>query len=120
AETDALSISVWMILVPAPGGLDDGMQIGVAGLPAELGPGASSIRDQLGRVARAASAQGHGNFVARHSAAFVDYFTNAVPPASAQIQFQARSRLQAVQGQDVGRSQVVHVDVVADAGAVGR
>ena len=61
-----------------------------------------------------------GDCLARHLFEQCDHFADAVAAADADVVRQAGSRPDLLQREDVRGGQVIDVDVVADAGAVGR
>src|SRR5262249_7743463 len=113
-------VSLWMRPMPVPRRFDNAAQIRVSGLPAQLALGLLGGRYQRRRVARAARGFLRVDLLAGHVFDRADYFADAVPAANAKVVASGRARLQSFQRQEVGVGQVVHVDVVADAGAVGR
>src|SRR3954466_3079271 len=107
-----------MRFMPFPGGGDDALQLGIAGFPAELLPGARGVGDELRRIAGAARADGFWNRMAGNLAAGVDDLPHAVAAAGAQVEVNPLSGSQCFERHEVGLGQIVNVDIVADATAV--
>ena len=116
----AIVVAVRVRLVPVPGRVDDWLKFEIARLPSELLARTRRVGHQLGRIAWPARARLDGDRLAAGLAAGLDHFANAVAPPDAQVELQPMSRLQSFQGQQMGAGQIVDVDVVANAGAVGR
>src|SRR5512140_2286376 len=108
--------------LPLPCRRDDGAQVLKARLPAELPRDPLRAGDQHGGVAGAARAEADGDLTPADVAGDVDDLLDAVPAAAAaQVVRAAGVTLdQRLQRDQVRAGEVAHVDVVADAGSVGR
>ena len=109
-------------LVPDPGGVDDFVDLGVFGLPAEFGDGFFAAGDEEGGVAGAAREHFHGDGVASDAADGIDNFANSEAGAVAEVVDEALFGgfvgFEGLEGEQMGVCQVGDVDVIADAGAV--
>ena len=103
--------------MPGPGGGDDVFELGVFRLPAQFADRLVRGGHQPGRVAGAARLLDGRNRLAGHLLAHLDDLAHGVAVAVAQVVEALPARRQA---EDVRLGQVEDVDVIADAGAVGR
>ena len=103
--------------MPFPGGGDDVFQFRIFRLPAQLLDGLVRCGHQPGRVAGAARFFHRRNFFAAHLFAHLDDLADGVAVAVAQV---VKALLARREGEDVRLREVNGVDVIADAGAVGR
>src|SRR5687768_8712755 len=108
-----------MRLVPAPRACDDWLDADVFGRPVERLASERSVGYQFRRIAGAARGDLVRNGVARLAAAGVDHFHDARAGAGAEVELQALAGLQSFERRQMRGREVVDVDVVADAGAVG-
>src|SRR5262249_23987922 len=106
--------------VPGPGGADDGLDVGVAGRPAEVAPEAIGGGHEDGRVAGSPGLHRGGDGMPRDAAGGIDDLEDAEAGPGADVVGEGTAGLDVLQGQDVGVGEVVDVDKIADAGAVGR
>ena len=103
-----------------PGVADDAGQVGVLRRPAQVRADAVARGDQLRRVAGPALADHDRHRVAGDLADGVHDLLHREAGAVAQVVDPVLARRRGRQGQQVGVGEVGDVDVVADAGAVGR
>ena len=109
------------LLVPGPGGADDGRKIGMRGCEIQHRACRADVRDQIGWIARPARFDHMRHSVAGLIGDRVEDFTNRIARAGAEIEGAAGMALQQkFQRGDMRRSEIGDVDVVADRGAVGR
>src|ERR1019366_6511369 len=113
----SIRIAVGMALVPGPGGGDYVFELWVFGLPSKFIHGPVRRGYQPGRVPGPARLFDGRNRLARHLLARPDDLADRVTVAVAQVVEAVPARRQA---EDVRLGQVEDVDVIADAGAVGR
>ena len=105
---------------PVPGGLDVGVGVFVLGFPAEDGFGFGGVADEFGGVAGAAGAVADGDGFAGDFFGGGDDFFDGEAAAGAEVDGGAFAAVAEVgECEGVGGGEVVDVDVVADAGAVG-
>src|SRR5579871_6576168 len=102
--------------MPAPSRLDNRFDVHVLRLPLERGLGQRGIGHQFWRIARAARADGQRNRMACNAAASVDDLSYTVAMPGPQVEFEALPTLKQFQCFDMGRGEIVDVDIVADAG----
>ncbi len=107
------------VLVPGPGAGQDVVEVGVFGLPAEIGFGLFGAGDQAGGVAVAARFDFDGDGVAGDAARGFDDLLDGEAVAVAEVVDHAVAVGEGVEREDVSVGEVGDVDVVADAGAVG-
>ena len=106
---------------PLPGGFDHLAQFGKGRLPAQFLPAPVRVGHQPGRIAGAAAARRRtGKRPPGHLPHGFDHLPVGVARAVAQIVGPGLDPVHRLQGQEVGAGDVGHVDVVADARAVGR
>src|SRR5581483_5732533 len=106
-----------MLLVPVPGGGDDVFELGILGFPAEFADGFFGGGDKFGRVAGTAGFFNGGDFFAGDFFAGLDNLTHGIAIAVAEV---VKSLFAGREGQDMGLGQINDVDIIPDAGAVGR
>src|SRR5579862_1193490 len=107
-------------LLPGVRGPHDSVEVIEARLPTELGTDALRLRHQRRRVARAARLLTHGELAARHPLDARQYLAHAVAVSVADIERgRGTAFTQPVEGVQVRRRQVLHVNVIAYSGAVG-
>src|SRR5262249_27031610 len=117
---DSLAEPLRMRPVPIPRSPDDILQVQKSGLPAKLLHRLARGGHQLGRIAGAARAFADWNRKASNSLHRPDHIADAVPAAGPQVEYPKPPGFGSLQGQGVGHGQILDVDVVPDAGAVGR
>src|SRR5690606_22137780 len=106
--------------MPPPRGLDDGIQIGVARLPAEFPLDTLRGGDETGGVARSPRGERHPDLPSGDAEAGVDDFVYGEAAAVAEIEgLVPLAPSERVEGQKMRLREVGHVDVVPDAGPVG-
>ncbi len=106
--------------VPVPGGFEDGFDGGVLDAPVEFGLGFAGVGVEGGRVAGAAGFFDGGDFLAGDFFGGVDDFADGGGGAGAEVVEEGLAGLfEFFEYGDVGAAEVVDVDVVAEAGAVG-
>ncbi|MDB6065451.1 MAG: hypothetical protein JWR26_1659, partial [Pedosphaera sp.] len=106
-----------VFFVPVPGRGDDVFELGVLGFPAEFADGFGGGGDESGRVAGAAGFFDGGDLFAGNLFAGLDDLSDGVAIAIAEV---VKALFAGGQGEHVGLGEVDDVDVIADAGAVGR
>src|SRR5260370_24116469 len=116
----SVAVALGVLAVPLPRRFDDGPQLGIARLPAQLTVDLFRRRHQKRRVAGPAWPFLDRNFFTRDLLDRTNYFADAVTSADAQVVVHALPRLQLLQSQQVRLGQVVDMDVIAHAGAVRR
>src|ERR1017187_944617 len=107
------------LLVPEPGGAEDVIKLGVAGLPAQFANGFVRAGDENGGISGTTGMVFDGDGMAGDPAGRFDDFANAEALAVAEVQDEAVVRFEPAQGQQMGVGQIGDMDVIADAGAVG-
>src|SRR5579872_2702144 len=116
-----VAISVRVLTVPVPGGLDDPVELGQPRRPVELGARLLGRGVQDGRVAVAARTKRPGHVPAGHFLDGGDDFLHGMGASRAEI---VRARPpgldERLERTDVGVGEVADVDVVAQTGAVRR
>jgi hypothetical protein len=75
-----------MALMPAPGGFDDGVQIGFRGDPAQDGFGFCGVGYEAGGIAGARRFDASANFAAGYFTRCFDDFHHGITVAGAEIQ----------------------------------
>ena len=113
------AVPVRMLAVPIPRCFHDRLDVEITGLPVQRRLGQGAVGDQLGGIARPPGADLLGYRVPRHSPTCLNHFPNTMPSAGPQIQTHPFARLQLLEGQHVSFAEIIHVNVVANAGAVG-
>ena len=111
-----------MSLAPFPGRFNDLVDGDDLGFEAEDSAGPRGHRDEGGRIAGSPGTDGVRDLRAGHALDRLDDFAHGSAAAGPQID-RGEPGLDPVEGiesQDMGAGQVVHVDVVPQAGAVGR
>ena len=107
-------------MVPAPGGLDDRLNVGILGLPVELLLRSRAVGNKLRGIARAALAKDGRNRVPGHATAGVNHFLHAPPLPRAQVELQTFPVAQLLERLEMGRAKIIDMNVIADTGAIGR
>jgi len=103
--------------MPIPRMLDDRPQVRIPRVPAEDRLGLVRAGHEAGGIAGAPGRHGDGNRVAGHRPARLDDLLDGKTGAGAEVEGTGDVLFE---GQDVGAREIGDVDVVADAGAVGR
>ena len=117
----SLPVPVRVRPVPVPGGLDDRPQVRVLRLPSPAPAGPCPTRRPAPAGRPAAAGLPSPRSACRSPPRAVRITSRTLyPRADAEVVLHPLARLELLQRQQVGLGQVVHVDVVADAGAVGR
>jgi hypothetical protein len=111
---------VGVFLFPGPGGGDDFLERGVLGFPAEGLAKLFLASDQDGGIAGAAWGHFARNFATGDFFGRVEYFEDGKAAAVADVKGLAGNFFDGFERAEVGIGDVEDVDVVADAGAVGR
>src|SRR5204862_2833252 len=112
----ALAVAVRVRLVPGPGMADDGLELGEARLPPELGAGAFGSGHQPCRVAGPAIRRAPGDRAAGDLFRGPDHLEHRAAVAVAEVEGVAALALpQPRQRQIVRLAEIVDVDVVAHA-----
>ena len=106
-----------MLLVPRPGGGNDVFELGKFRFPTEFADGFFGGGDQVRRVAGAARFFDRRNFFAGDFLAHLDDLPHGIAVAVAEV---VKTGFAGLQRQHVRLREVDDVDVIADAGAVGR
>src|SRR5689334_17566768 len=109
-----------MCLEPAPGGLDDRVERVELRRPAEFVAEAFAARPELRRIARSAGTDLRRNGMARDATDRFENFLHRIAATDADVVDGAARRLQPIERQEMGVDQVLDMDIIADAGAVGR
>src|SRR5579862_2934319 len=107
-------------LLPGVGRAYDGVEVVQARAPAELRADALGARDQCRRVPESPGLLAHREPPARHPLDTRQHLTDAVAMTVAHVEGgRCPAAAQVVERVQMGGRQVLHVDVVAHAGAVG-
>src|ERR1019366_8119581 len=113
----SIAVAGRMFLVPSPGGLDDVFQRWILRLPAEFGERLVRGGHELRRVTGTTRLFNRRDFLARDLLAHLNDFLHRIAVAVAEIEETALSGLQA---ENVRLRQILDVNIITDAGAVGR
>ena len=107
--------------LPVPGGPDDFLQVGVARLPAEEGGGLGARAHEGGRVAGPPGLREQASLDARDLLGGGDDLPDGEAVSISEIVVIRSPALdEAQEAEPVRLGEIVHVDIVADAGTVGR
>src|SRR5262245_39786870 len=106
--------------VPLPGRADNGEYVRVLERPSESGLDLRRVGDKGRGIARAARHYAPGHGLTDHRLARLDHLHNGVTRSGAEVVDLRGALVGRADGPPVGVGEVAGVDVVADAGAVGR
>lgn len=109
-----------MALLPIPRGRNNLIESRVLRRPAQLAANFLAARDEHGGVSGAAREEHVRNLAAGDAAGSFDDFENRVAAAVADVEGIAGKAVDLLESKHMGIGDVEDVDVVADAGAVGR
>ena len=105
--------------MPVPGCLDDLLDIGIARFPVQHLPGKTGIGDEDRWISGPTFSLHNRDLAASHPPARLHDLSHAVPTSGSQVQVQSLAFLQPVEGSQVGLGQVIDMDIVPHAGAIG-
>ncbi len=104
---------------PFPGGRDDRDEIRETCRPIEFAADPTHVGKQDRRIAKSSRPKLDGNWVSGHAPCGFDHLANRIAPANADVEERRRSRFQRLQGADVCGAEIIDVDVITNARAVG-
>ena len=105
--------------MPIPGTADDAVDGWILGLPPEIAANFLGAGDKDGRVAAASGTFLRWDWVAGDFAGGFDHFPNAKTFTVAQVVDELLMRLKCVEHEEMGHREVVDMDVIANASAIG-
>ena len=117
SQDSSVDISIGMLLMPAPGTLDNLVQIGIDRLPTQVISNALTRRHQPGGVARTSRPQHSRNLDARDTLRCIDDLSHAESFAIAEV-VGAVARIERAQCQGMRLRKIEHVDIFPHTGAI--